>query len=287
MIPDINVYGDVTLLDLVVIIVTMAVAVIIAKVVALNLRKTLSDKLKKDELEILIKIVYVVIIGVAFITVLPVLGLELSGLLVAGGIAGIVIGFASQSVVSNLISGLFLMTERPIKIGDAVKIGDVSGIVEDVHIMSTIIRTFDGVYVRMPNESVFTSNIMNYMANPARRFEYVVGIRYSDDAEKAIQIIKEIIDEHPLTLVKPPPQIFVDNLGDNSVNIIVRIWAPSSHWYSVKMELLWKIKKTLEENGIEIPFPQRTIWFGKEEREREKLIEVKEAEIPEKVEDQD
>lgn len=286
MIPDINVYGDVTLLDLVVVIVTIAVAGMIAKVVALNLRRTLSDKLKKDELEILIKIVYVVIVGVAFITVLPILGLELSGLLVAGGIAGIVIGFASQSVVSNLISGLFLMTERPIKIGDAVKIGDVSGIVEDVHVMSTIIRTFDGVYVRMPNESVFTSNIMNYMANPARRFEYVVGIRYSDDAEKAIQIIKEIINEHPLTLVEPPPQIFVDNLGDNSVNIIVRIWAPSSQWYPVKMELLWKIKKTLEENGIEIPFPQRTIWFGKEEDRGKQIIEVKEAKI-EKAEDQD
>lgn len=286
MIPDINVYGDITLLDLVVVIVTIAVAGMIAKVVALNLRRTLSDKLKKDELEILIKIVYVVIVGVAFITVLPILGLELSGLLVAGGIAGIVIGFASQSVVSNLISGLFLMTERPIKIGDAVKIGDVSGIVEDVHVMSTIIRTFDGVYVRMPNESVFTSNIMNYMANPARRFEYVVGIRYSDDAEKAIQIIKEIINEHPLTLVEPPPQIFVDNLGDNSVNIIVRIWAPSSQWYPVKMELLWKIKKTLEENGIEIPFPQRTIWFGKEEDRGKQIIEVKEAKI-EKAEDQD
>ncbi|HID42226.1 MAG TPA: mechanosensitive ion channel family protein [Archaeoglobaceae archaeon] len=288
MIPDITVYGDVTLVDLLVVIVTMVVAVIVAKAVTLNLRKTLSDKLRKDELEMLIRIAYAVIIGVAIISVLPVLGLNLSGLLVAGGIAGIVIGFASQSVVSNFISGLFLMTERPIKIGDAVKIGDVSGIVEDVHVMSTIIRTFDGVYVRMPNESVFTSNIMNYMANVARRFEYVVGIRYSDDAEKAIQIIQEIIDEHPLTLVNPPPQIFVDNLGDNAVNIIVRIWAPSTQWYPVKMELLWKIKKTLEENGIEIPFPQRTIWFGKEEKKMEEEVkEVAEAEIPAEVEDQD
>jgi small-conductance mechanosensitive channel len=266
MIPDVTIYGEVTLLDLFVVIVTMAVAVFIAKIASINLRKTLSDKLKKDELEMLIKIVYLGIIIVAFITVLPLLGLNLSGLLVAGGIAGIVIGFASQSVVSNLVSGLFLIAERPIKIGDAVNIGDVSGIVVDVHIMSTIIRTFDGVYVRIPNEKVFTSNITNYFANVARRFEYVVGIRYSDDAEKAIQIINNLIEEHPLALRNPPPQIFVDNLGDNSVNIIVRIWAPSTQWYPVKMELLWKIKKTLEENGIEIPFPQRTLWFANELR---------------------
>lgn len=260
-VPDIVVYGDVTVIDLLVVILTMAIAVIIAKIVSLNIRRTLADKLKRDELEILIKIINAAILIIAFISVLPILGLNLSGLLVAGGIAGIVIGFASQSVVSNLISGLFLMSERPIKIGDAVNISDVGGVVVDIHVMSTIIRTFDGVYVRMPNEKVFTSNIMNYHANVARRFEYVVGIRYSDDAEKAIQIIKEIIDEHPLALVYPGPQIFVDNLGDNSVNIIVRIWAPSTEWYGVKMELLWKIKKTLEENGIEIPFPQRTIWF--------------------------
>jgi small-conductance mechanosensitive channel len=78
----------------------------------------------------------------------------------------------------------------------------------------------------------------------------------------------------------------VDSLGDNSVNIIIRIWAPSTQWYSVKMELLWKIKKALEENGIEIPFPQRTLWFGKEEKEEIKK-EVEEAAIPEEVEDQD
>jgi len=267
-IPDVIVYGDVTVLDLLVVVFTMVVAVIIAKVVSLNIRRTLADKLKRDELEILVKIVNVVILGIAFVSVLPLLGLNLSGLLVAGGIAGIVIGFASQSVVSNLISGLFLMSERPIKIGDAVNISGVGGVVADIHVMSTIIRTFDGVYVRMPNEKVFTSNIMNYHANVARRFEYVVGIRYSDDADKAIQIIKEIIEGHPLALVNPAPNIFVDNLGDNSVNIIVRVWAPSTQWYGLKMELLWKIKTSLEENGIEIPFPQRTLWFPEEIKAR-------------------
>ncbi|HIE32398.1 MAG TPA: mechanosensitive ion channel family protein, partial [Methanosarcinales archaeon] len=206
---------------------------------------------------------------IAVLSVLPSLGLQPSGLLVAGGIAGIVIGFASQSIVSNLISGLFLMAERPIKIGDNVIIDGISGIVEDIHTVSTIIRTYDGLYVRIPNEKVFTNNIINYVANVARRFEYVVGIRYSDDADQAIWIIKDLIKEQPFALKRPSSQVFVDNLGDNSVNILVRIWAPTTDWYDLKMKLLWMIKKTLEENGIEIAFPQRVVWFADEPGKRE------------------
>ncbi len=259
-------YGDVTVYDVIVVIVVMASATVIAKLITTNLRRALIDKMKRDQLELMLKVIYFGIIIVAFIAVLPALGLDLSGLLVAGGITGIVLGFASQSVVANLVSGIFLISEKPIKIGDQVNIDGVAGFVEDVNILSTIIRTYDGLYVRIPNEKVFTSNITNYVAHIARRFEYVVGIRYSDDAEKAIEIIKRIIEEHPFALKNPEPVVFVDNLGDSSVNIVVRIWAPSTEWYSVKMELLWKIKTELEKNGIEIPFPQRVVWFANELR---------------------
>jgi len=257
-------YEDVTVYDVLFVVVVMVVATIVAKLITTNLRRALIDKMKRDQLELMLKIIYFGIIAIAFIGVLPTLGLELSGLLVAGGIVGIVIGFASQSVVANLVSGIFLISEKPIKIGDQVNIDGVAGFVEDVNILSTIIRTYDGLYVRIPNEKVFTSNITNYVAHIARRFEYVIGIRYSDDAEKAIEIIKNLIEDHPFALKNPEPQVFVDNLGDNSVNIVVRIWAPSTEWYSVKMELLWKIKTELERNGIEIPFPQRVVWFANE-----------------------
>jgi small-conductance mechanosensitive channel len=166
--------------------------------------------------------------------------------------------------VSNLISGIFLLSEKPIKIGDQINVDGIAGFVEDINILSTIVRTYDGLYVRLPNEKVFSSNITNYVAHVARRFEYVVGIRYSDDAERAIEIIKGLIEKHPFALKNPEPQVFVDNFGDSSVNIVVRIWAPSAVWYDVKMEILWKIKKELEANGIQIPFPQRTLWFANE-----------------------
>jgi small-conductance mechanosensitive channel len=111
---------------------------------------------------------------------------------------------------------------------------------------------------------VFTNTITNYASTPARRFEYTIGIRYSDDATKAIALIDELIEDHTYILKNPGHQAFVDNLGDNSVNIIVKLWSPASVWYSVKLEFLKEIKTTLESNGIEFAFPQRTVWLANE-----------------------
>ncbi|MDK2830519.1 MAG: hypothetical protein PWQ51_834 [Methanolobus sp.] len=253
------------LLQVVTVIVILFFTIVIAKGITIYLQRSLKDKMDKEHLNILVKSIYygaivLSIVGVIF----PLLNIDTSGLLVAGGVVGIVIGFASQSIVGNFISGVFLMIERPIKIGDQVNIDNKLGYVEDIKIISTIIRTYDGLYIRLPNEMVFTTSITNYVANLTRRFEYIVGIRYSDDADEAIKIIRDIIDREPFALVNPGPSIFVDTLGDNAVNIIVRIWAPATHWYDMKMKLLWVIKKTLEENGIEIAFPQRTVWFASE-----------------------
>ena len=269
MILDTIVYGDVTILKLLWTLVYFLIVVLIAKVVAINIKRSLKNRMDRDHLEITTKVIYYMIIIVAVLLSLPALGIHPSNLLVAGGVVGIVLGFASQSIVGNLISGIFLMFERPIKIGDQMRVDDISGFVEDIHVVSTIVRTYSGLYVRIPNEKVFTGIITNYVANIARRFEYVVGIRYSDDADLAIKIIEDLIDEQPFALKNPSPQVFVDNLGDNSVNLHVRIWAPATEWYNLKMELLWEIKKTLEANGIEIPFPQRVVWFADELKKQE------------------
>ena len=260
---DLTLYGEVKIRDVIFVFVVLSIVLITAKFVTMSIRKSLADKLKKDQLQLLLKIVYAIFLlaGIAIIT--PILGVNLTGLLVAGGIVGIAIGFASQKVVSNFLSGIFLLIERPIKIGDQIIMGNIAGFVEDMGIMSTIVRTYDGLYVRIPNEQLFSSSITNPVANVARRFEYTISISYRNDAEKAIRIIKDVIETHPFALKIPEPSVFVDSLGDSGVNIIARIWAPSIVWLEVKMELLWKIKYELEKNGIEIPFPQRVIWFAK------------------------
>ncbi|MEA2053532.1 MAG: mechanosensitive ion channel family protein [Candidatus Thermoplasmatota archaeon] len=254
--------GGITTLNIFTFIFIILISAVIGKVVRTNLHRFFKEKVPITTLVVMEKIVHYVIIFIGFMVALPYIGFSLSGLLVAGGILGIVIGFASQTVVSNLISGIFLMIERPMAVGDGVNIGDVSGIVKDIKILSTTVRTYDGIYVRIPNDKVFSSNIQNYVVHEARRFNYSIGIRYKDDAEKAMKIVEGLLDAHPLVLKEPAPTIFVEELGESSVNLTVKIWAPSSHWYGVYTEMLWKIKVALEKEGIEIPFPQRVVWMA-------------------------
>ncbi|MDD2472703.1 MAG: mechanosensitive ion channel family protein [Methanoculleus sp.] len=268
--------GSITVEDLLYFAIILIVGVTIAKIVAINVRRALGDRLPMNERELLVKLIYYFIIVWALVVALPQLNFNLSGLLVAGGVAGLVLGFASQSVVSNLISGLFLMFEHPIRIGDSINVANVSGNVEDIRILSTVIKTYDGIYVRIPNEKVFTSNITNYVHNAARRFEYQIGIRYEDDAEAAMRIMKEVIATHPFALKNPAPSVFVDNFGDSSVNLTAYIWAPAQNWWGVRTDLLWKIKQALEENGIEMPYPQQTLRFADELRVTNRAPEKRE-----------
>jgi len=223
-------YGTVTWFNLLTALLIFLAALLVSKLISVQLRRSLKDKLAKERLEILIKFATYGVIVIAALWIMPTIGIEPSGLLVAGGIVGLAVGFASQSIIGNLISGLF------------------------------------GLFIRIPNETVFTSSITNYSCNPVRRFELAIGISYADDANQAIKIIKEIAAEHPLILINPPPQVFVDALGDSSVDLIARFWSPTSEWYSVKMELLWQIKVAIEAEEIEIPFPQRVIWSGAGEK---------------------
>jgi small-conductance mechanosensitive channel len=130
---------------------------------------------------------------------------------------------------------------------------------------------FDGTYVRLPNTEVFSSEIRNFSGAAARRVEFNVGIAYHEDTEKAIALIRDKLSENPLVLVEPESNVFVDNLGDSSVNINVWCWVPFSEWFPMKMQLIEQIKKALDDNGIEIPFPQRVLHFaaGKNSKEAE------------------
>ncbi|MBU7043661.1 MAG: mechanosensitive ion channel family protein [Theionarchaea archaeon] len=257
-------YGEVTVYDILIFAIVVGITYAIARILRSNIRHILQEKVAKDILNITEKIVYYGALLIGIVSVLPLIGVNLTGLLVAGGVVGLVVGFASQSVVSNLISGLFLVFERPVKIGEQIIVGQTSGVVWDIRILSTIVRTFEGEYVRIPNEKVFSSEITNLVANKARRIDYTVGISYSDDAQVAVDTIKRVIGEEPFVLQNPVPRIFVSDLAESSVTIGIKIWTPSAMWYDVKTEMLWKIKVELERAGITIPFPQRVLHIKKE-----------------------
>lgn len=188
-------------------------------------------------------------------------GINLTGIAIAGGIAGIVLGFALQPVLSNLFAGLFLFSEKIVTPGSFVEIDNVIGTVMEVSIMSTKVQTVDGVIVRIPNSKIFESTVKNLSVTPIRRIDFVVSIAYKESAEDAYKVIRRVVEDHPFVLVEPPPDIFVHKLGSSGVDILVRVWVPTKLLYEVQKDLLWKIKKSISDAGIEIPFNQIDIWF--------------------------
>ena len=238
------------------------VGFITAKIAKIIFTRKFSPNLSEHTSKNVGNLLYYGIILISFIVVITSVGVDLSGLLVAGGIFGVVIGFATQSVVSNLISGLFLMIEKPLKQGDVIELPemDVLGRVLDISMFSTIIRKFDGTTMRVPNDKVFTSRIRGFSPTQARRISVLVGIGYASNTKKAMKVIKEAISKNmPYVLKKPEPEIHVAELADSSVNLDVMVWIHRDHWDKVYPELRDIVKTALDENGIEIPFPQRVL----------------------------
>ncbi|MBR6447272.1 MAG: mechanosensitive ion channel family protein [Methanomicrobium sp.] len=264
--------NGVSLYNITVFLIILILGYLIGTIISRLIKRKLPDKMSINDKQAVGKVITLLIFFIAFVSALPNLNIDLSGIFVVGGLFALVFGIACQSVFSNAVSGVILFIERPIKIGDDIKIGGSEGTVIDIQVLSTIIKTFDGIYVRIPNQTMFTADIINYVVNVARRFEYVIGIRYSDDADLALKVIERVISEHPFALKNPAPSIFVSELGDNSVNITIKIWAPSTVWLGVKYELLLKIRQELLAEGIDVPFPQRTLSFADDVKDKVVLL---------------
>jgi len=264
---EMQIVGELTVLSLLIGGIIMAVGVIVAKIAKLLFHKYYAPTLPKDTAQNLSKLIYFGIIIISFLAFTSSQGIDLSGIMVAGGIFAVVIGFATQSVVSNLISGVFLIVEKPAKHGDTIQIPDmnISGTLLDIGTFSSRVRKFDGTVIRIPNEKFFTSNIRSLTVSTVRRADVMVGISYKDDVETAISVIKnEILLTMPFVLRIPEPEFRVEELGDSSVNIQVLVWHPKDDWSEAQPILLTTVKRALDKSGIEIPFPQRVIWEAKD-----------------------
>ena len=264
---EMQIVGEFTVLSLLVGGIILASGIVAAKIAKLLFFKYYAPTLTKDTAQNLGKLIYFGIIIISFLVFTSSTGIDLSGLLVAGGIFAVVIGFATQSVVSNLISGVFLMVEKPAKQGDSVQLPDMGiyGTLLDIGTFSSKLRKFDGTVIRIPNEKFFTSNIRSLSTSTIRRADAMVGIAYKNDIDAAISAIKnEIRQSMPFVLQVPEPEFRVEELGDSSVNIQVLIWHPRDDWSQAQPIMLTTIKHALDKAGIDIPFPQRVVWEAKD-----------------------
>ncbi len=237
-------------------VVIFAIGLLVASFIKTIMKRSVSPRLPPHVYRPLENAVFYSLLFLAGMSALQPFGVNLSALLVAGGIAGIVVGFASQSALSNLVSGVMLLAEQPFKVGDLVSIGEVSGVVVNVSVLSTTIRMWEGPTVRIPNNTVFNSMITNYVKVRARRVEFTIKVHYNTDIQKAVEVLKNFLGEHPFCLVNPAPEAFVDEYADSSINIKVRCWAPPQVWFATKVDLQTRVKQVLDEAGIQIPYPQ-------------------------------
>ena len=200
----------------------------------------------------------------ALLTILGVWGINLEGLLIGAGFLGIVVGMAARQTLGALLAGFVLMFSRPFEIGDWIEVGDgeQEGIVTDITMMNTRIRTFDGEYVMVPNDVIGGQSITNRSRKGRLRLEVEVGVDYDHDVKRAAELATEAIDEVDDAIDAPSPQTVVKRFGDSSVVLGVRFWIdnPSARRrWRARTDAITAIKRAFDEEGISIPYPQRTV----------------------------
>lgn len=205
---------------------------------------------KKMVLKFITYLFYVIIV----MYVLSLFGVKLSAIWGAAGIAGVAIGFAAQTSVSNLISGLFVIGEKTMKIGDFIIVGSVSGTVDEIGLLSVKIHNLDGQMIRIPNSTIINSNFQNNSHFEKRRMTFSTSVAYEADLEKALEVLRQVPEKCPTVLKEPAPTVCYDGLGDSGLNMTISVWFQSSDLLQTKNDIYINIVKLFNENKLEIPY---------------------------------
>jgi small-conductance mechanosensitive channel len=208
------------------------------------------------------KVVFYSGLVIMIITVMGQLGISLAPLLAGAGIVGVALGFASQTSVSNIISGLFLIAEQPFKVDDIINVGGTMGFVMSIDVLSIKLRTFDNMFVRIPNETIIKTEVINLTRFPIRRFDAKVSVAYKEDIGQIREILMDVAEKNQYSLTEPEPKIIFDAFGTSSIDLNFRLWVPVDEWILLKNTVQEEIKKRFDEEGIEIPFPHVSLYTG-------------------------
>lgn len=232
-----------------------------AIVVRKSLNKFLSKSIPVQQAAIAKKISSYLIVLLFFTWSLKELGFSISVLLGAAGILTVALGFASQTSVSNIISGLFLIFEKPFSIDDVIEVDGVTGTVLSIDLISVKLRTFDNLYIRIPNETMLKTKVVNRTKFPIRRLDISIGVAYKEDISIVRDILFEVSEKNPLCLTDPKPFFIFKGYGESSLNIQFSVWMKREKYLELNNSIYEEIKRAFDDQGIEIPFPHRTIFM--------------------------
>ena len=200
--------------------------------------------------------------------ILDLFGINTASILTVLGAAGLAVGLAMKDSLSNIAAGLMLLFLRPYKIGDYVECGNVSGLIMEIGLFTTTLKTVDGIYISAPNSAIFGNPIKNYSRNPSRRADITVGIAYSNSLSEALEILKKLLMDDPRIMKEPAPNVIVAELADSSVNLTLRYWTKTEDYWDVYWDIKQQLKLVIENAGLSIPFPQRVITFANSPNEK-------------------
>ncbi|MDD5662745.1 MAG: mechanosensitive ion channel [Victivallaceae bacterium] len=237
---------------------------IVAKIVRALLKKTLR-KLHIDEtlISFISNICYFGIFAFAVIAALGKMGVETASFVVVLGSAGLAIGLALQGSLANFAAGILMIIFKPFKVGDYIEGGGAAGSVEDIGIFTTDLNSPDNKKIIIPNAKLTTDKIVNYSAKEIRRVDIVAGVSYHDDLDKVKRVLEDILAKDERVLAEPASVVAVLELGDSSINLVVRPWVKTADYWPVLFSVKENIKKRFDAEGITIPFPQQDVHIHK------------------------
>ena len=225
-----------------------------------GIRKVMHRQEVEKTLETFVcNLVRMVLLVVVIIAAIGQLGIETTSFIAIFGAAGLAVGLALQGSLSNFAAGVLIVLFRPYKVGDFVEAAGIAGVIEQVQILTTILKTGDNKQIIIPNSQIMDSIITNYSANDTRRVDMVVGVSYDDDLDKVRATIEKLVAAEDRILDEPACTIAVSALADSSVNFVVRPWVKTSDYWGVMFDLTEAIKKRFDKEGISFPFPQQDV----------------------------
>ena len=253
-------FGKVLLLTLIIILLALIVGRIVRNVIDRAVQKvpTLDQSVGKIFYSIARTFIWLFVV----LIILDLFGFNTASLLTVLGAAGLAVGLAMKDSLSNIAAGLMLLLLRPYKVGDYVDCGSISGTIKEMGLFTTTLSTPDGIFIAAPNSVIFGNPVKNYSRNDTRRVDITVGISYGDSLPKGVKILQELLEKNEMILKNPAPQVLVADLADSSVNLTLRFWVASAHYWDAYWEIKGQLKETIESAGLNIPFPQRVITFA-------------------------
>ena len=208
------------------------------------------------------RVIRYAVLGLAVTWALNEMGVSLSVLVGAAGLLTVALGFASQTSASNVISGLFLMGEQPFVVGDYIRVGESSGEVVSIDLLSVKLRTYDNLLLRIPNETMLKANVTNVTHFPIRRLDMKIGVAYKEQVDHVRQVLLEVARRNPICLEEPEPLIIFLGFGDSALEFQFSVWCATDNFILLRNTMHEEVKGAFDEHGIEIPFPHRTLYAG-------------------------